>query len=199
MSVGHYSRAFFDDEPSFLAHYHCRQHLALLWRNHERAKLMQKSTEGSVGEPDREPVSDRQRTILVGSQERFFGQASRRPRLMGPCGEAPTDRGKIVVPASRGRLLYLHSECGIRFPLSQPITSKYLLASNCARCSGDNHSRKRFTPRASRVAKRVGNARARLGLHGYIEPVKHQYAATRSIETARTLRGQSAADEPRKE
>jgi hypothetical protein len=36
-----------------------------------------------------------------------------------------------------------------RFPLSQPMTSKYVVASNCARCSGDSHSLKSVMPRAS--------------------------------------------------
>jgi hypothetical protein len=72
-SVGHYSRAFFDDgRPSCC--YHCRHHLAQFWRSYERAKSMQKSTKGSVGEPDREPVSHCQRTVLVGFKSDFLGK-----------------------------------------------------------------------------------------------------------------------------
>lgn len=37
-----------------------------------------------------------------------------------------------------------------RLPVSPPITSKYLKASNCARCSGESHSPNRVMPRTLR-------------------------------------------------
>jgi|HubBroStandDraft_6_1064221.scaffolds.fasta_scaffold327472_3 hypothetical protein len=49
-------------------------HFASLRRTYERAKLTQKSTDGSAREPDSEPVSHCQRTELVGLKSDFLGK-----------------------------------------------------------------------------------------------------------------------------
>jgi hypothetical protein len=46
----------------------------ILLRSYERAKSTQKSTDGSAGEPDSEPVSRCQRTVLVGLKSDFLGK-----------------------------------------------------------------------------------------------------------------------------
>jgi hypothetical protein len=60
--------------------------------------LTQKSTDGSAGEPDSEPVSHCQRTVLVGLKSDFLGKHHVARNYLPLRSEAPTDRGLIIVP-----------------------------------------------------------------------------------------------------
>ena len=72
--------------------------IALFRRTYERAKSTQESTDGSAGKPDSEPVSHCQRTVPVGLKSDFLGKHHVARDQWAFWQEAPTDRGKVIVP-----------------------------------------------------------------------------------------------------
>jgi hypothetical protein len=89
--------SFFDD-GRLSCRYHCQASFALLRLACARAQFTQKSAEGSAGEPNRKPVSHCQRTVPVGLKSDFLGKHHVARDQWAFWQEAPTDRGKVIVP-----------------------------------------------------------------------------------------------------
>jgi hypothetical protein len=185
--------SFFDD-GRLSCRYHCRHHLHCCGLLCSRP-VHTKSAEGSAAEPNREPVSYCQRTVLVGLKSDFLAEHHVARDQWAFWQEAPTDRGKVIVP-------HFMNVCGISImnAVSFPaVTTDYVEIS----FGIELRSLLRRQPLAQEVyAARftIREARSVTLTRGLdFTDILSQRSTNMPRRDQQRSRGQSAANEPRKE
>src|ERR1700682_1938880 len=89
-----------------------------------------------------------QRATLVGLQRNFLRQHDVACDEMTFGRKTPTTRGRPA-PSSSWMFIEVPWLIRYRFPLWQPVTSKYLFVLYCVNCSGDSHPFNSSRPRVS--------------------------------------------------